>query len=82
MSGLGKFGPVELKEKKEVAQADRSESATKQWVVKSSSQQPQGNRMEAMFERGLNRGNGAARVKCAAKTELMTARELASQTNF
>jgi hypothetical protein len=30
-----------------------------------------------MFERGLNRGNGAAQEKCAAKMELMTARELA-----
>jgi hypothetical protein len=30
-----------------------------------------------MFERGLNRGNGAAKEKCAAKMGLMTAQELA-----
>jgi hypothetical protein len=35
-----------------------------------------------MFERGPNRGKGAAKVKCAAKMESMTAQELASQTNF
>ena len=34
-----------------------------------------------MFERGRDRGNGAAKEKCAAKMELMTAQELAVERN-
>jgi hypothetical protein len=37
---------------------------------------------EAMFERGPDRGNGAAQEKCAAKMLLMTARELAVGAKF
>jgi hypothetical protein len=35
-----------------------------------------------MFERGLNRGKVAAKEKCAAKMELVTAQELAVERNF
>jgi hypothetical protein len=37
---------------------------------------------EAMFERGPDRGNGAAKEKCAAKMELMTVRDLAVGAKF
>ena len=37
---------------------------------------------EAMFECGRKRGIGAVRAKCAAKMELLTAKELAVKTEF
>ena len=76
MLGLGKFGPVETERRP--TRLDRQEVVSRQEQFVATA----GQSHEAMFERGLNRGKGAAKEKCAAKMELMTARELASQTNF
>ena len=46
------------------------------------SQVTAGQSHEAMFECGRKRGTGAVREKCAAKMELLTAKELAVKTEF
>jgi hypothetical protein len=74
--GLGKFGPVETKRRP--TRLDRQQVVGRREQFAATA----GQSHEAMFERGLNRGKGAAKEKCAAKMELMTARELASQTNL
>jgi hypothetical protein len=76
MLGLGKFGPLETRRRP--TGLDRQEAVSRREQFAATA----GQSHEAMFERGLNRGKGAAKEKCAAKMELMTAQKLASQTNF
>jgi hypothetical protein len=71
MLGLGKFGPVETKRTPTGLDRQQAVSRREQFAATA------GQSHEAMFERGLNRGKGAAKEKCAAKIELMTAQELA-----
>jgi len=74
-------GPWEIRagrDKREPTRLDRQQAVSRREQFAANA----GQSHEAMFERGLNRGKGAAKEKCAAKMELMTARELASQTNF
>ena len=71
MLGLGKFGPVETERRPTGLDRQQAVSRREQFAATA------GQSHEAMFERGLNRGKGAAQEKCAAKMELMTAQELA-----
>ena len=61
--------------------------ADRGWIRKGSEvikccSQIAGQSHEAMFERGPDRGNGAAKEKCAAKMELMTVRDLSSRSEI
>jgi len=61
MLGLGKFGPLETRRRP--TELDRQEAVSRREQFAATA----GQSHEAMFERGLNRGKGAAKEKCAAK---------------
>ena len=76
MLGLGKFGPVETKRRPTRLDRQQVVSRREQFVATA------GQSHEAMFECGRKRGTGAVREKCAAKMELLTAKELAVEIEF